>query len=86
MSTASASHRQVINPHPLYLAEVQLGRMGRVFIETDRDSNSRDYVISLIASGEIDPVKVLEIDEGVGSVRDVTDEIVAEAMDMREAA
>lgn len=73
-------------PSPLYLAEVSLGRLGRVFIETDRDRNSRDFVIGLIASGEIEPVKVLEIDEEAHSCRDVTDEIVAEAMDQREAA
>lgn len=66
---------------PLYLAEVDLGRLGRVFIETDRDSNSREYVIGLIRSREIEPIKVLEIDECQGSCRDVTEEIIHEAME-----
>lgn len=70
---------------PLYLAEVNLGRLGRVFIETDRDSNSRDHVISLIASREIEPVKVLEIDEEANSCRDVTSEIIDEAAMLRAA-
>lgn len=71
---------------PLYLAECSYGRHGNAFRETDRDSNSRSAIIDLIRTGEIDVVKIIEIDEVEGSVRDVTAELVAEAMDLREAA
>lgn len=71
---------------PLYLAECRYGRYGNAFRETDRDSNSRAGIIDLIRSGEIDVVKVIEIDEVAGTVCDVTDELVSEAMEMREAA
>ncbi len=71
---------------PLYLAECSYGRHGNAFRETDRDSNSRAAVIDLVRSGEIDVIKVIEIDEVAGTVHDVTDEIVGEAMDAREAA
>jgi hypothetical protein len=75
-----------MNLSPLYLAECRFGRHGNAFRETDRDTNSRSEIIDLIKSGDIDVVKVLEIDEQEGSVRDVTAEIVSEAMDLREAA
>jgi len=71
--------------HPLYLAECSYGRYGRAFRETDRDANSREEIVALIRSGEIDIVKVIEIDEVAGTCSDVTDEIVSEAT-MREAA
>ena len=38
-----------------------------------------------IRSGEIDPVKVIEVDEEAETVRNVTDEIVSEALDARAA-
>ena len=65
--------------NPLYFVETQ-GRRARWFIECDRDTNSRKHVIGLIRTGEVSPVKVLEIDEESGSCRDVTDELKAEAM------
>jgi hypothetical protein len=80
MSAAAASPR----PLPLYLAECRFGRFGNAFRETDRDRNSRDEIISLIRSGEIDIIKVIEIDEAEGRCRDVTDEIVTEADDLIE--
>ena len=66
--------------HPLYLAECSYGRLGNAFRETDRDCNSRSEIVDLIRSGEIDVVKVIEIDEVAGTCCDVTDEIVTEAM------
>jgi hypothetical protein len=63
---------------PIYLIEHQ-GIRARYFLETDRDSNSRKAVIDLIRTGEAKPVKVLEIDEDAGTVRDVTDELKGEA-------
>lgn len=72
--------------HPLYLIEADLGRIGRVFIETDRDSNSRARAIYLIRSGEVKPIKVLEVCEDEGTVRDVTDELVSEAQQERDPA
>jgi hypothetical protein len=64
---------------PLYLIECNYGRLGKAFREADRDSNSRDAVVELVRSGECDPVKILEVDEDAGTVRDVTDEICGEA-------
>lgn len=71
---------------PLYFAECSYGRYGNAFRETDRDSNSRQAMIDLIRTREIDVIKVIEIDEGAGTVCDVTDELVAAAMDLQEAA
>jgi hypothetical protein len=82
MSSTAATNR----PAPLYLAECRFGRYGNAFRETDRDRNSRDEIVGLIRSGEIDVIKVIEIDEVEGYCRDVTVEIVMEAEDMREAA
>ena len=65
--------------HPLYLIEADFGRIGRAFIETDRDRNSRTHAISLIRSGEVKPIKVLEVCEDEGTVRDVTADILEEA-------
>jgi hypothetical protein len=65
---------------PLYFIEHQ-GRRGRWFLELDRDENSRAAVIEAIRTKNADPVKILEVDEDAGTVRDVTDELVAEALD-----
>lgn len=73
-------------PLPLYFIENDYGRLGRAFVETDRDDNSRADVIHQIRSGGIHPVKILEIDEDAGSCRDVTEEIMAEAEQPREVA
>lgn len=66
--------------NPVYLIEADFGRNGRAFIETDRDSNSRAHVIGLIRSGEVKPVKIIEITEDEGTVRDVTADILAECI------
>jgi hypothetical protein len=63
----------------LYLIEVQHPRLGRWFLETDRDSNSRTHAIRLISSGEANAIKVLEVNEGAGTCKDVTTEILEEA-------
>lgn len=73
-------------PTPLYFAECRYGRFGNAFRETDRDRNSWDEIVELIRHGEIDVIKVIEVDEVEGRVRDVTCEIVGEALMMREAA
>jgi hypothetical protein len=62
----------------LYLIEADFGRIGKAFIETDRDLNSRAKVIDLIRSGEVRPVKIIEICEDDGWVRDVTLDIMEE--------
>jgi hypothetical protein len=67
----------------LYLIETQHERLGRWFIETDRDNNSRSYAISLIKSGEVKPIKVLEVCEDEGTCRDVTQELCDEAEALR---
>ncbi len=72
------------NHAPLYLAECRYGRHGNAFRETDRDRNSRAEIISLIRSGEIDVIKVIEIDEVEGRCRDVTEEIAMEAVNLME--
>ena len=72
--------------HPLYFLEIQSPRIrGAWFTEMDRDTNSRAHVIGLIRSGEVDPVKVLEIDEEAGSCRDVTEELMADAFALEAA-
>lgn len=63
-------------PNPIYLIEHQFRNGTRAFIETDRDDNSRQHAIDLIRSGEVNAFKVLEVNEGEGTCRDVTDEIV----------
>jgi len=73
-------------PLPLYFAEVQYGRLGPAFRETDRDLNSRAEIVSLIRTREIDPLKIIEVIEPCeeyphGRVSDVTDELVAAAID-----
>jgi hypothetical protein len=60
---------------PIYLVEHQ-GLRARYFVETDRDSNSRAQVIGLIRSGEVNPVKVIEVCEDEGTVRNVTEEFL----------
>jgi hypothetical protein len=61
--------------NPIYLIEHQ-GKVGRYFIECDRDTNSRQFAIGLIRSGEVNPVKVLEVVEDEGTCRDVTEEFL----------
>lgn len=61
----------------VFFIEANFGRYGKSFIETDRDSNSRAFVIELIRSGQVNPVKVIEVCEDEGTVRDVTDEIMS---------
>lgn len=72
--------------NPIYLIETRHERLGRWFIETDRDSNSRSHVIGLIRSGQVDPVKVIEVCEDENTCRDVTADILeeVEAMEANE--
>jgi hypothetical protein len=72
-------------PLPIYFAEVDYG-CAKAFQETDRDRNSRQAIVEMIRSGEIEVVKVIEINEINGTVFDVTDELVSEALAQREAA
>ena len=72
------------NPGPLYFAECCYGKLGREFQALDRDDNSRAEIIRQIRSGGIKPIKILEIDEQAGTVRDVTEELIAEAAEPRE--
>jgi hypothetical protein len=62
---------------PLYLVECSYGRLGNAFRETDRDSNSLQGILDLIRSGEIKPIKILEVDEEMGRVEDITEEVMA---------
>lgn len=60
----------------LYFVEADFGRLGRAFVETDRDKNSRQQVIQDIADCQIEsPIKVLEVFEDEGTCRDVTEDI-----------
>jgi hypothetical protein len=69
----------------LYFIETQTAKLGRWFIECDRDSNSREAAIKLIRSGEVCPVKILEICEDEGTCRDVTydDDFIQAVVDAR---
>ncbi|RTL52916.1 MAG: hypothetical protein EKK40_07145 [Bradyrhizobiaceae bacterium] len=63
----------------LYFVENDFGpRLGRAFVELDRDTNSRQSVINQIVSGELTPVKILEVIEDENSCRDVTEDIAWE--------
>ena len=65
----------------LYFIECSYGRLGNAFRETDRDSNFRNAALGLIRSGEISAIKVLEVNEDAGTVRDCTnDEDFADAL------
>jgi len=66
--------------NPIYFIEHQ-GLRARYFLEVDRDENSREAVIGLIRTREADPVKVIEVDEAAGTVRDCTAELINEAFD-----
>lgn len=71
------------NIAPLYFVEIDYGRHGRSFGETDRDSNSRASIIKDILDGQYDRgeiVRVLEIFEDEGTCRDVTEDIANEVL------
>ena len=69
--------------NPLYFVETVSPRVrGAWFVELDRDTNSRAHVIGLIRTGEVRPIKILEVDESAGTCRDVTLELTEEADDM----
>lgn len=59
--------------NPLYFIETQTAKLGRWFIECDRDRNSRDVALSAVRNGEA--LKVLEINEDEGTCRDVTEDL-----------
>lgn len=64
---------------PLYLVEINLGKLGNVFPEIDRLTNSRASIISNIVSGEWDrPLRVLEITENENRCIDVSEDIARE--------
>lgn len=72
---------------PLYFVEIDLGKLGRAFVETSRDSNARKGVVQLIASGEFEKVvTVLEVIEDEGSCRDVTEDVAREVADLLHAS
>lgn len=72
------------NPQPLLFVECKYGRLGVEFQATDRDQNSRAEIVRQVRSGEIDVLRVLEVDEADGTCRDVTADILAEAAVPRE--
>jgi hypothetical protein len=64
----------------LYFIECDFGKLGRSFVEIDRDRNSRASVIEDIACGEHrDVVTVLQLNPVEGHCRDITAEILGEA-------
>ena len=66
-------------PAPLYFVECDFGRIGRTFIECDRDRSSHAQVVGDIAAGEIErPLVVLEVIEAENACRDVTEDIARE--------
>ena len=64
---------------PLYFVECDFGKLGKTFIETNRDRNSRQDVIDNILSGEYrDVITVLECNPVERTCRDVTEDILTE--------
>lgn len=75
-----AMRREAIGP--LYFVEIDLGKLGNVFVEIDRLTNSRASIISNIVSGEWQrPLRILEITEDEGRCRDVSEDIAREICD-----
>lgn len=75
--------------NPLYFLENDFGRLGRAFLEMDRDDNSRADLVRQIRFSALQPRKILEVIEPCdeyprGQCLDVTAEIVAEAAEPRE--
>lgn len=63
----------------LYFVECDFGKLGKAFLETDRDRNSRQDVIDNILSGEYrDVVTILECNPVERTCRDVTEDILTE--------
>jgi hypothetical protein len=63
---------------PLYFVEVIGQRTGASYFgEVDRDDNSLSAIVDAIISGEVDPIKILMIDEAAGTCVDVTDDIMS---------
>jgi hypothetical protein len=61
--------------HPVYLVE-HAGLRARYFIETDRDTNSLKSIVDQIRSGELKPVKIIEMDEDAGTIENITEEVM----------
>lgn len=60
----------------LYFVQCDYGRIGKAFVETDPDKNSRLQVIADIFTGQIErPVQILECNPVEGTCRDVTEDI-----------
>lgn len=60
---------------PVYLVEHQ-GLTARYFVETDRDDNNLNSIIGMIRSGELKPVKIIEMDEEAGTLENITEEVM----------
>lgn len=72
-----------MNPNiaPVYFVEVDYGKIGKSFRETDRDKSSREQVVADILSGELENVLcVLEVFEGEGTCQNITSDIAEEVM------
>jgi hypothetical protein len=70
-----------MSDHLAYIAIVNLGKGGQIFLDTDVESATRDNVIDEILAGEIDrPVRVIEIDPAQCDIsRSVAKELVDRA-------
>jgi hypothetical protein len=61
---------------PVFFVECDFGRLGRSFVECDRDQSSFNQVVAHIIAGQYEGVlKVLEVFEDEGTVRDVTEDV-----------
>lgn len=69
------------NATPLYLVEINLGKLGNVFPEIDRLTNSRANIIDSILAGEWNVIRILEVNEDEGTCRDVSEDIAREICD-----
>jgi hypothetical protein len=70
---------------PIYFVEHQ-GLTARYFVETDRDDNNLNSIIGMIRSGELKPVKIIEMDEEAGTIENITDEVMEIAAKYQQAA
>jgi hypothetical protein len=73
---------------PLYFIELDFGKAGAAFAETDRLTNSRKWAIDAIRSGEwpnCEVLRVLEVNEDEGTCRDVTEDMAREVLNALDA-
>lgn len=70
---------------PLYLVECDFGPHGTEFVPCNRNTSSFSQVVSDIIAGQYeDVIKVLEVFEDEGTVRDITEDVARACFESAE--